>query len=129
MPYGDLESMRVQRFATVAEIDAANPTLEEREEYEAPVRMGMVMFAGVDYLDILRRAESEADIIVWDGGNNDFPFFTPDLLITVADPLRPGHEVTYHPGETNLRMANVVVINKIDSADSHAIERSRRTYE
>jgi predicted GTPase len=121
MPYGDLERMRVQRFATVADIDSSHPTIEEREEYEAPVRMGMVMYAGVDYLDILRRAEDEADVIVWDGGNNDFPFYTPDLLITVADPLRPGHEVAYHPGETNLRMADVVVINKTDSADSRAI--------
>jgi predicted GTPase len=123
MPYGDLERMRVQRFATVADIDSSHPTIEEREEYEAPVRMGMVMFAGVDYLDILRLAEAEADVIVWDGGNNDFPFYTPDLLITVADPLRPGHEVAYHPGETNLRMADVVVINKTDSADPRAIEQ------
>jgi predicted GTPase len=123
MPYGDLERMRVQRFATVADIDASHPTIEEREEYEAPVRMGMVRYAGVDYLDILRRAEEEADIIVWDGGNNDFPFYAPDLLITVADPLRPGHELAYHPGETNLRMADVVVINKIDTADPHAIEQ------
>jgi predicted GTPase len=121
MPYGDLERMRVQRFATIADIDSSHPTIEEREEYEAPVRMGMVMYAGVDYLDILRRAEEEADVIVWDGGNNDFPFYTPDLLITVADPLRPGHEVAYHPGETNLRMADVVVINKTDSADPRAI--------
>jgi predicted GTPase len=123
MPYGDLERMRVQRFATVADIDASNPTIEEREEYEAPVRMGMVIYAGVDYHDILRQAESEADVIVWDGGNNDFPFYAPDLLITVADPLRPGHELAYHPGETNLRMADVVVINKIDSADPRAVER------
>jgi predicted GTPase len=123
MPYGDLERMRVQRFATVSDIDASNPTIEEREEYEAPVRMGMVMYAGVDYLDILRRAESEADIIIWDGGNNDFPFYVPDLLITVVDPLRPGHELAYHPGETNLRMADVVVINKIDTADPLAVEQ------
>jgi predicted GTPase len=85
--------------------------------------MGMVMYAGVDYADILRQAEQEADVIVWDGGNNDFPFFAPDLFITVADPLRPGHELAYHPGETNLRMADVVVINKTDTADSHAIEQ------
>ncbi len=123
MPYGDLERMRVQRFATVADIDASHPTIEEREEYEAPVRLGMVMYAGVDYLDILRRAEEEADVIVWDGGNNDFPFYVPDLLITVADPLRPGHEVSYHPGETNLRMADVVVINKTDTADAAAVEQ------
>jgi predicted GTPase len=123
MPYGDLERMRVQRFASVADIDATHPTIEEREEYEAPVRMGMVMYAGVDYLDILRRAEEEADVLVWDGGNNDFPFFVPDVLITVLDPLRAGHELTYHPGETNLRMADAVVINKIDSAAAAAVDQ------
>lgn len=123
MPYGDLEAMRVQRFATVDEIDAAHPTVEEREEYEEPVRMGMVMYAGVDYEAILRQAETEADVVVWDGGNNDFPFFTPDLMIVVADPLRPGHELLYHPGETNLRMADVVVINKVDSAEAHNVEQ------
>jgi predicted GTPase len=122
MPYGDLERMRVQRFATLADIDAADPTIEEREEYEEPVRQGMVMYAGVDYHAILDRAQAEADVIVWDGGNNDFPFFAPDLHITVADPLRPGHELRYHPGETNLRMAQVVVINKVDTADPQAVE-------
>jgi predicted GTPase len=116
MPYGDLTAMRVQRFATLADIDASHPTVEEREEYEVPVRMGMVMYAGVDYEAILARAEAEADVIVWDGGNNDFPFFRPDYLITVVDPLRPGHELAYFPGETNLRMADAVVVNKIDSA-------------
>jgi predicted GTPase len=116
MPYGDLEAMRVQRFASVEDIDASHPSLEEREEYEEPVRMGMVMYAGVDYGDILRQAEAEADVVVWDGGNNDFPFYRPDVLITVVDPLRPGHELSYHPGETNLRMADVVVVNKVDSA-------------
>ena len=121
MPYGDLERMRIQRFATLADIDASNPTIEEREEYEEPVRQGMIMYAGVDYRGILYRAENEADVIVWDGGNNDFPFFAPDLHITVADPLRPGHELGYHPGETNLRMADVVVINKVDSADPAAV--------
>jgi predicted GTPase len=123
MPYGDLEAMRVQRFATLEEIDASNPTVEEREEYEEPVRMGMVMYAGVDYEAILRQAEQEADVVIWDGGNNDLPFFRPDLLIVVADALRPGHELRYHPGETNLRMANVVVINKVDSAEAHNVER------
>jgi predicted GTPase len=122
MPYGDLERMRVQRFATLADIDASDPTIEEREEYEAPVRMGMVMYAGVDYADILRQAEREADVVVWDGGNNDFPFYVPDLMITVVDPLRPGHELAYHPGEVNLRMANVVVVNKTDTADPRAVE-------
>jgi predicted GTPase len=123
MPYGDLEKMRVQRFATLADIDASDPSVEEREEYEAPVRMGMVMYAGVDYLDILRQAEAEADVIIWDGGNNDFPFYAPDVLFTVLDPLRPGHELTYHPGETNLRMADAVVINKTDSATKAAVTR------
>jgi predicted GTPase len=122
MPYGNLEAMRVQRFATLAEIDASHPTVEEREEYEEPVRMGMVMYAGVDYEAILRQAEEEADVIIWDGGNNDFPFYKPDLLIVVADALRPGHELLYHPGETNVRMADVVVINKVDSAEAHNVE-------
>jgi predicted GTPase len=123
MPYGDLEAMRVQRFATLADIDAANPTIEEREEYEEPVRQGMVMYAGVDYEAILQRAEAEADVIVWDGGNNDFSFFAPDLLITVTDPLRPGDELRYHPGEVNLRMADVIVVNKVDSADLPSVAR------
>ena len=123
MPYGDLERMRVQRFATLEEIDAADPTIEEREEYEEPVRMGMVMYAGVDYAAILEQAEDEADVIVWDGGNNDFPFFRPDLMIVVVDPLRAGHELKFHPGEANLRMADVAVVNKIDSASLDQIER------
>ncbi len=121
MPYGDLEAMRVQRFATAAEIDAANPTIEEREEYEEPVRQGLVVYAGVDYEQILRRAEAEADVVVWDGGNNDFSFFAPDLLITVTDPLRAGHELRFHPGEVNLRMADVVVVNKVDAAPPSAV--------
>jgi predicted GTPase len=116
MPYGDLQAMRVQRFETLEEIDASHPTIEEREEYEEPVRMGMVVYAGVDYGAILERAQEEADVVVWDGGKNDFPFFAPDLMVTVVDPLRPGHELSYHPGETNLRLADVVVINKVDSA-------------
>ena len=123
MPYGDLEAMRVQRFATIDEIDATHPTVEEREEYEEPVRLGMVMYAGVDYEAILRQAEQEADVVIWDGGNNDFPFFAPDLLIVVADALRPGHELLYHPGEMNLRMADVVVINKVDSAEALNVEQ------
>jgi predicted GTPase len=122
MPYGDLEKMRVQRFEALADIDASHPTIEEREEYEAPVTMGMVMYAGVDYAEILRRAEAEADVIIWDGGNNDFPFYVPDLFVTVVDPLRPGHELSYHPGEVNVRMADVVVINKVDVADPHSVD-------
>ena len=121
MPYGRLEEMVVQRFATPADIDAATPTIEEREEYEAPVAAGMVVFAGVDYAQILHAAEAEADVIIWDGGNNDFPFFRPDLLFCVVDPLRAGDELGYHPGETVLRMADVVVVNKIDSADQAAV--------
>jgi predicted GTPase len=123
MPYGDLEAMRVQRFGSLADIDAARPTLEEREEYEAPVQLGLIVFAGVDYAAILAAAEREADVIVWDGGNNDFPFYKPDIFIVVTDPLRAGHEVAYHPGEACLRMADVVVVNKIDSAAPEAVER------
>jgi predicted GTPase len=123
MPYGDLEAMRVQRFATLADIDAAHPTVEEREEYEVPVEQGMIMYAGVDYGAILAQAEAEADVIVWDGGNNDFPFYLPDLWITVADPLRAGHELSYHPGEVNVRRADVVVVSKIDSASADEVRR------
>jgi predicted GTPase len=126
MPYGDLEAMRVQRFASLADIDAAHPTIEEREEYEGPVELGMTVYAGVDYGAILALAESEADVILWDGGNNDFPFFRPDLLVVVVDPLRAGQELHYHPGETNLRLADVVVVNKVDSAGIEAIERVER---
>lgn len=121
MPYGDLERMRVQRFATLADIDASDPSIEEREEYESPVAMGVVVYAGVDYAEIVARAEQEADVLLWDGGNNDLPFVRPDLHITVVDPLRPGHETRYHPGETNLRLADVVVINKVDQADPDAV--------
>ena len=116
MPYGDLVAMRVQRFATLDDISASHPTIEEREEYELPVREGMVMFAGVDYEAILHAAEDEADVIVWDGGNNDLPFVRPDVMVTVVDPLRAGHECAWHPGEVNLRLADVVVVNKIDAA-------------
>jgi predicted GTPase len=122
MPYGDLMRMRVQRFATQADIDAADPTVEEREEYEPAVAAGLVMFAGVDYAGILAAAEAEADVVVWDGGNNDLPFYAPDVMVTVVDPLRPGHEVTYHPGETVLRRSDVVVVNKVDSAPPGAVE-------
>ncbi len=116
MPYGDLVRQRVQRFETYADLDAHRTTIEEREEYEPHLDAGRVLYAGVDYEAILRQAEQEADVILWDGGNNDFPFYRPDLFVVVADPLRPGHELHYHPGETNIRMADVVVINKVDSA-------------
>jgi len=122
MPYGDLESMRTQRFASLADIDESHPTIEEREEYEAPVALGMTVYAGVDYGEILALAEAEADVIVWDGGNNDFPFFAPDLSVVVVDPLRAGDELAYHPGEANLLGADVVVVNKIDSAELSQLE-------
>jgi len=121
MPYHDLDAIAVQRFATLADIDASNPTIEEREEYERPVEMGMIMYAGVDYGAILEQAQEEADVVIWDGGNNDFSFYRPDVTIVVVDPLRPGHALRYHPGEANLRMADVVVINKVDSATPEQI--------
>lgn len=121
MPYGNLAAQAVQRFASHEDMDRHDCTIEEREEYEPYVEMGAVIYAGVDYEAILRRVETEADIVVWDGGNNDLPFFVPDLHIVVTDPHRPGHELRYHPGEANLRMADVVVINKVDTADNEAI--------
>lgn len=116
MPYGNLAEEAVQRFSSLEELHYAKVTIEEREEYEAHIKMGSVVYAGVDYEAILRAAEKEADVIIWDGGNNDTPFFRPDLWITVADALRPGHEVSYYPGETNFRAANIIVINKANSA-------------
>jgi predicted GTPase len=121
MPYGDLVAQRVQRYAEYADLERHNTTIEEREEYEPHIAAGRVLFAGVDYEAILRAAEQEADVILWDGGNNDFSFYAPDLFILVADPLRPGHEMRYHPGETNLRMADVIVVNKIDSASPEGL--------
>ena len=122
MPYGDLRKQVCQRFASMEDLDKYECTIEEREDYEPHIANGFVVYAGVDYERILREAEKEAEIIVWDGGNNDLPFYTSDLHIVVADPHRPGHELTYHPGETNLRMADVVVINKVDTADAKGIE-------
>jgi predicted GTPase len=121
MPYGDLEAARVQRFATQADIDAVRPTVEEREEYEQPVSEGFTVWSGVDYEAVLAGVSAEADVIVWDGGNNDLPFFRPDLFVVLADALRPGHETGYHPGETALRAADVVVVNKVDGADPAAV--------
>ncbi len=118
MPYGDLRAQVRQRYATYADLDRNDATIEEREEYEPHLDRGHVVYAGVDYEQILRSAEQEADVILWDGGNNDFPFFRPDLFIVVVDPLRAGHETSYHPGETNLRMADVLVVNKVDSASA-----------
>ena len=117
MPYGNLAQQVCQRFATYEDLDRHHCTIEEREEYEPHLDRGTIVYAGVDYERILRQAEQEADVVVWDGGNNDTPFFRPDLHITVLDPLRPGHELEYHPGETNFRMADVLVINKMCSAD------------
>lgn len=125
MPYGDLVKQAVQRFATLEDLDKHETTIEEREEYEPHIVSGTVIYAGIDYEKILRQAENEADIILWDGGNNDFSFYRPDLNIVVVDPHRPGHEMTYHPGETNLRMADVVLINKVDTANAEDINRVR----
>ena len=116
MPYGDLAKQAVQRFAAYSDLDKHECTIEEREEYEPHIDRGAVIYSGVDYEKILREAEKEADVIIWDGGNNDTPFYLADLAIVVADPLRPGHEISYYPGETNIVMADAVVINKIDSA-------------
>src|SRR5438034_4545881 len=122
MPYGDLTKQAVQRFEHYEDLDAADATIEEREEYEPHLAEGNLVFAGIDYERILLAAEREADVILWDGGNNDTPFVKPDLHIVVVDPHRPGHELRYHPGETNLRMADVCVVNKIDSATQEGID-------
>jgi len=122
MPYGDLARQGVQRFERYEDLEAADATIEEREEYEPHIAEGNLVFAGIDYAAILERAEQEADVILWDGGNNDTPFVRPDVHIVVVDPHRPGHELRYHPGETNLRMADVCVVNKIDSAPQEGID-------
>lgn len=126
MPYGDLAAQAVQRFEKYVDLKANKCTIEEMEEYEPHLDRGNIVYAGVDYGAILEQAEKEADIILWDGGNNDTPFYKPDLHIVVVDPHRPGHEITYYPGETNLRMADVVVINKMDSADADKILEVRQ---
>ncbi len=126
MPYGDLAAQAVQRFATFEDLDRHRCTIEEREEYEPHLRNGMVVYAGVDYERILRQAEAEADVILWDGGNNDVPFFRPDVHIVVADPHRPGHERTYYPGQVNARMAHAFVINKVDTAPPEGVLTVRR---
>lgn len=125
MPYGNLEEQIWQRFATYEDLDKHKCTIEEREEYEPHIDQGIVVYAGVDYAEILKRAEEEADVILWDGGNNDVPFYHTDCHIVLVDPHRPGHEMLYHPGETNLRMADIVVINKIDTADPKNVDRLR----
>jgi len=121
MPYGDLVAQRVQRYTSYADLDRHDTTIEEREEYEPHLDAGRTVYAGVDYGAILEAAQQEADVVMWDGGNNDFSFYRPDLFIVVADPLRSGHERLFHPGETNVRMADVVVINKVDTADPAAV--------
>lgn len=125
MPYGDLAAQRVQRFATIADLEKHECTIEEIEEYEPHITAGTIVYAGVDYGDIATEASKEADILLWDGGNNDLPFLKPDLHIVVTDPLRGGDEISYHPGEANLRMADVVIINKIDSAEPDLVETVR----
>ena len=126
MPYGNLVKQAVQRFADYSDLDKHECTIEEREEYEPHLNNGVIVYAGVDYEKILRQAEQEVDIILWDGGNNDFPFYVSDLQIVVADPHRPGHETSYHPGETNVRSADVFVINKVDTADAENVMKVRQ---
>lgn len=125
MPYGDLVAQAVQRFADYDDLDKHQVTIEEREEYEPHIARGNIVYAGVDYEAILRKAEEEADVIIWDGGNNDMPFYKPDIMFTVVDPHRAGHELTYYPGTTCLRMADVVIINKVNTADRNDIDRVR----
>ncbi len=125
MPYGVLEEQEVERFAEISDLDRYNCTIEEREEYELLIEQGAIVYAGVDYRKILRRAEKEGKVIIWDGGNNDFPFFRPDLEIVVTDPLRPGHETSYFPGEVNLRRADLIVINKVNVAEPEAVATVR----
>jgi len=126
MPYGDLAAQAVQRFAVMEDLDLQQCTIEEREEYEPHINQGTVVYAGVDYEKILRRAEREADVILWDGGNNDTPFYVSDMEIVVVDPHRAGHELAYFPGEVNLRRADVILINKVDTADRHDLETVRQ---
>ena len=127
MPYGDLEAQRVQRYATVEDLTRYDTTIEEREEYEPHIVSGTIIYAGVDYGDILAQAQTECDVLLWDGGNNDLPFYRPTVAVVVTDPLRAGHETTYHPGETNLRMADVIVINKMDSATAEQVSKLQAT--
>jgi predicted GTPase len=129
MPYGNLVEQAAQRFESYADLDAHNCTIEEREEYEPHLDRGSIVYAGIDYEQILQMAQKESDVILWDGGNNDLPFYQPDVHITVADPLRIGHETAYHPGEANLRMADVVIINKVDSAKPDDVVTLRHTIE
>lgn len=129
MPYGDLVQQSVQRYERYSDLDEHQTTIEEREEYEPHLDNGHIVYAGVDYADILRKAENEADIVLWDGGNNDLPFYKSDLHIVIADPHRPGHEMTYYPGEANIRMADVIVLNKVDTADYQNVLKVRGNVE
>ncbi len=129
MPYGDLGAQRVERFASLEDLDRYETTIEEREEYEPHITSGTVIYAGVDYGDILEQAQRECDVLLWDGGNNDLPFYRPTVHVVVADPLRAGHETSYHPGEANLRMADVIVINKMDSASIDQVNELTATIE
>ena len=127
MPYGDLEAQRVQRYATLEDLDRYDCTIEEREEYEPHIMSGTIIYAGVDYGEILQQAQAESDVLLWDGGNNDLPFYRPTVHIALVDPLRAGHELRYHPGETNLRMADVVIVNKMDSAQPDQVAQLDET--
>jgi len=126
MPYGDLVKQAVQRFQTYDDLAKHEVTIEEREEYEPHIDAGRIVYAGVDYEAILRQAEAEADVVIWDGGNNDLPFYKPDVFITIVDPHRPDHALRYHPGETNVRMADAILINKVDTASLEGVETARR---
>ena len=127
MPYGDLVRQRIQQFSSYDDLDKHNCTIEEREEYEPHLDNGVIVYAGVDYAEILTQAEKKVDMVLWDGGNNDFPFYIPDLAIVVADPLRSGHETLYHPGETNVNLADIFVINKVDTADPENVINVRES--
>jgi predicted GTPase len=126
MPYGDLVKQRVQRFATLQNLDINDCTIEEREDYEPHLEMGAVVYAGVDYTDIIRKAEKEADVVVWDGGNNDYPFYWPKVHVCIVDPHRAGHELNYYPGEVNVRMADVIVISKVNTAPKGSVEQVKK---
>ena len=127
MPYGDLKVQTIQRFARYGDLDEAKCTMEEREEYEPLIEKGIVIFAGIDYEKILEAAQEEADIIIWDGGNNDTPFFKPDIHIAILDPHRAGHELRYYPGETNLRKADIAIIGKADSAQPEQVKMTQKS--
>ncbi len=125
MPYGDLVKQRLQRFETLADLDKHQCTVEEREDYEPHLEMGAIVYSGVDYQDIIDSAEKEADIVIWDGGNNDYPFYVPSKHIVIVDPHRVGHGLSYYPGETNVRLADIVIISKVNTADPENVKKIR----